>query len=40
MTDFTTARPFAHEQVERWDAETDVAIVGFGAAGACAAIDK
>ncbi len=37
MSDFTTARPFPHEQVERWDAETDVAIVGFGAAGACAA---
>lgn len=39
MSDFTTARPFPHEQVERWDAETDVAIVGFGAAGACAAIE-
>jgi len=39
MSDFSTARPFAHEQVERWDAETDIAIVGFGAAGACAAIE-
>ncbi len=39
MSDFTAARPFAHKQVERWDAETDVAIVGFGAAGACAAIE-
>ena len=39
MSDFSTARPFSHEQVERWDAETDVAIVGFGAAGACAAIE-
>ncbi|RJF93161.1 FAD-dependent oxidoreductase [Sphingomonas cavernae] len=39
MTDFTTARPFRHDQVERWDGETDVAIIGFGAAGACAAIE-
>ena len=39
MSDFTAARPFPHEQVEHWDAETDVAIVGFGAAGACAAIE-
>ncbi|HET6524391.1 FAD-dependent oxidoreductase [Sphingopyxis sp.] len=39
MTGFSAARPFSHEQVERWDAETDVAIVGFGAAGACAAIE-
>ena len=39
MSDISVARPFAHEQVERWDAETDVAIVGFGAAGACAAIE-
>ena len=39
MTGFTTARPVAHDRVERWDLETDVAIVGFGAAGACAAIE-
>lgn len=39
MSDFTTARPFPHDQVEHWDFETDVAIIGFGAAGACAAIE-
>ena len=39
MTGFSAARPFSHEQVERWDGETEVAIVGFGAAGACAAIE-
>ncbi|AGH48122.1 hypothetical protein G432_01970 [Sphingomonas sp. MM-1] len=39
MTDFTTARPFAHENVAHWDIETEVAIVGFGASGASAAIE-
>lgn len=33
------ARPVRADQVKRWDVETDVAIVGFGASGACAAIE-
>lgn len=32
-------RPYAAADVAEWDFETDVAIVGFGAAGACAAIE-
>lgn len=33
------ARPRRVEDVTRWDIETDVAVVGFGGAGACAAIE-
>lgn len=36
---FSPARPCREEDVTRWDIETDVAIVGFGAAGSCAAIE-
>lgn len=32
-------RPFPADAVERWDEETDVLVIGFGAAGACAAIE-
>ena len=32
-------RPFPASEVGSWDMETDVAIIGFGAAGACAAIE-
>lgn len=32
-------RPIAAAEVERWDLETDVAVIGFGAAGACAALE-
>ena len=32
-------RPLRLEQIERWDIDTDVAVVGFGGAGACAAIE-
>jgi len=32
-------RPKSVSSVEQWDLETDVAIVGFGGAGACAAIE-
>lgn len=32
-------RPIRVEHVSSWDIETDVAIVGFGGAGACAAIE-
>ncbi|QEE23386.1 FAD-dependent oxidoreductase [Rhodanobacter glycinis] len=35
----TPARACRIEDVPRWDIETDVAIVGFGAAGSCAAIE-
>ena len=33
------ARPCRIEDVPRWDIETDVAVIGFGAAGSCAAIE-
>ena len=41
MTDTTasSARPFPLERVPQWDIETDVAVVGFGASGASAAIE-
>lgn len=39
MTDISVIRPLPLSAVERWDIETDVAIAGFGAAGACAAIE-
>ncbi|MCW8193202.1 FAD-dependent oxidoreductase [Proteobacteria bacterium 005FR1] len=32
-------RPCPVEEVPQWDIETDVAVVGFGAAGSCAAIE-
>nr|WP_256869242.1 FAD-dependent oxidoreductase [Sphingobium lactosutens] len=32
-------RPFPADRVAQWDFETDVAVIGFGAAGACAAIE-
>src|SRR5512139_2013317 len=35
----STLRPRLLHDVAAWDVETDVAIVGFGAAGACAAIE-
>ena len=39
MTDISLHRPFPADRVARWDFETDVAVIGFGAAGACAAIE-
>ncbi len=36
---YSPARPFLLKDVPQWDFETDVAIVGFGGAGACAAIE-
>ena len=33
------ARACRVEDVPRWDIETDVAVIGFGAAGSCAAIE-
>jgi 3-oxo-5alpha-steroid 4-dehydrogenase len=36
---FTPARPCLLKDVPRWDMEADVVVVGFGGAGACAAIE-
>lgn len=36
---FSTGRPLSVDEVPQWDLVTDVAIVGFGAAGSCAAIE-
>lgn len=32
-------KPLSSTQIEHWDIDTDVAIIGFGGAGACAAIE-
>jgi 3-oxo-5alpha-steroid 4-dehydrogenase len=39
MADTTPTQPRRVAQVAQWDSETDVAIIGFGGAGACAAIE-
>lgn len=39
MTEFSQYRPLPVGQVPQWDFETDVAVIGFGATGACAAIE-
>lgn len=36
---YSRTRPCRAADVPRWDVETDVAVVGFGAAGACAALE-
>ena len=36
---YSLSHPAALEQVPRWDFETDVIVLGFGAAGACAALE-
>ncbi|AXQ30240.1 FAD-dependent oxidoreductase [Solimonas sp. K1W22B-7] len=36
---YSRSRPCRLAEVPRWDAETGVAVVGFGAAGACAALE-
>ena len=38
-SDYAPTRPYPLARVPRWDIETDIAIVGFGGAGACAAIE-
>jgi succinate dehydrogenase/fumarate reductase flavoprotein subunit len=38
-TRYLPGRPVHLHEVARWDIETDVVVVGFGAAGACAAIE-
>ncbi|MGB5077722.1 MAG: FAD-dependent oxidoreductase [Sphingorhabdus sp.] len=39
MAEVSLHRPYPASEVSRWDYETDVAIIGFGATGACAAIE-
>ena len=39
MTDYSQYKPLKIADVPQWDFETDVAIVGFGATGASAAIE-
>ena len=39
MTEISLHRPFPASEVPDWDFETDVAVIGFGATGACAAIE-
>ena len=39
MTAVSLHRPFPASAVPDWDFETDVAVIGFGATGACAAIE-
>jgi 3-oxo-5alpha-steroid 4-dehydrogenase len=39
MTDISLHKPYPAADVPRWDSETDVLIIGFGAAGVCAAIE-
>jgi 3-oxo-5alpha-steroid 4-dehydrogenase len=39
MADISIHKPYLAQDVPQWDMETDVAIIGFGAAGACAAIE-
>ena len=39
MTEISIHTPFPASEVPQWDMETDVAIIGFGATGACAAIE-
>lgn len=39
MPEISIHRPYPASEVAAWDFETDVAVIGFGAAGACAAIE-
>ena len=39
MSQISPTHPRLLEDVDRWDLETEVAIVGFGGAGGCAAIE-
>ncbi|MFK7840770.1 MAG: FAD-dependent oxidoreductase [Sphingorhabdus sp.] len=39
MAEISLHRPYPASAVEAWDFKTDVAVIGFGAAGACAAIE-
>ena len=39
MAEVSLHKPYPAHAVEAWDLEADIAIIGFGAAGACAAIE-
>jgi len=39
LADCSPSRPLRAADVARWDILTDVAVLGFGIAGACAAIE-
>ena len=39
MTEISLHKPYPASDVPAWDFETEVAVIGFGAAGACAAIE-
>lgn len=39
MAEISRHRPYPAADVSQWDVETDVAIIGFGATGACAAVE-
>jgi 3-oxo-5alpha-steroid 4-dehydrogenase len=39
VTEISLHRPYPAAKVQQWDYETDVAVIGFGATGACAAIE-
>ncbi|WP_281352820.1 FAD-dependent oxidoreductase [Parasphingorhabdus halotolerans] len=39
MPEISLHKPYPADSVSDWDFETDIAIIGFGAAGACAAIE-
>ena len=39
-SEYSSTRPLRSRDVRHWDAEHDVVIIGFGAAGACAAIES
>lgn len=39
MAEISLHRPYPADAVEAWHGETDVIVIGFGAAGACAAIE-
>jgi len=38
-TSYSRSQPCRLSQVTGWDLETDVVVVGFGAAGACAGLE-
>ncbi|HQR03556.1 MAG: FAD-dependent oxidoreductase [Proteobacteria bacterium] len=39
MADYHVSKPHRMARVGHWDIETDVAVIGFGAAGACASLE-
>jgi len=39
VAEISLHKPYPRASVEKWDFETDIAIIGFGSAGACAAIE-